>query len=106
MFVGVCMCVQCIKYKQNEGKCIVTKLLVRHRDRKCDANNIISHHSKITNNMLNKYSGTSLLRSPTGLGKSDLIGEVTLLQGVICTVEYNLELSQGDCNGEVFLLVR
>ena len=48
------------------------------------------------------YSGTSLLRSPTGLGKSDLNGEVTLLQGVICTVEYNLRLSQGDCNREVF----
>ena len=43
---------------------------------------------------------------PTGLGKSDLNGEVTLLQGVICTVEYNLGLSQGDCNWEVFLLVR
>ena len=49
------------------------------------------------------YSGTSLLRSPTGLGKSDLNGEVTLLQGVISTVVYNLGLSQGDCNGEVFL---
>ena len=47
-----------------------------------------------------------LFRSPTGLGKSDLNGEVTLLQGVICTVEYNLGLSYGDCNGEVFLLVR
>ena len=53
-----------------------------------------------------KYSGTSLLRSPTGLGKSDLNGEVALLQGGICTVEYNLGLSQGDCNWEVFLLVR
>ena len=52
------------------------------------------------------YSGTSLLRSPTGLGKSDLNEEVTLLQGVICTVEYNLGLSHGDCNVEVFLLVR
>ena len=52
------------------------------------------------------YSGTSLLRSPTGLGKSDLNGEVTVLQGVICTVEYNLGLSQGDCNWKVFLLVR
>ena len=52
------------------------------------------------------YNGTSLLRSPTVLGKSDLNGEVTLLQGVICTVEYNLGLSHGDCNGEVFLLVR
>ena len=28
-----------------------------------------------------KYSGTSLLRSPMGLGKSDLNGEVTVLQG-------------------------
>ena len=55
---------------------------------------------------VSKYSGTSLIWSPTGLGKSDLNGEVTLLQGVICTVEYNLGLSQGDCNGEVFLLVR
>ena len=52
------------------------------------------------------YSGTSLLRSPTGLGKRDLNGEVTLLQGVICTVESNLGLSQGDYNWEVFLLVR
>ena len=52
------------------------------------------------------YSGTSLLRSSTGLGKSDLNVEVTLLQVVICTVEYNLGLSHGDCNGEVFLLVR
>ena len=51
------------------------------------------------------YSGTSLLRSPTGLGKSDLNGGVTLLQGVICTVEYNLGMSQGDCNWEVFLLL-
>ena len=52
------------------------------------------------------YSGTSLLRSPTGLGKSDLNGEVTLLEGVICTVEYKLGLSQGDCKWEVFLLER
>ena len=58
--------------------------------------------SKISNKKkirLTKYSGTSLLRSPTGLDKSDLNGEVTLLQGVICTVEYNLGLTQGDCNG-------
>ena len=54
-----------------------------------------------------RYSGTSLLGSPMGLGKSDLNVEVTLLQpGVISTVEYNLGLSQGDCNWEVFLLVR
>ena len=52
------------------------------------------------------YSGTSLLRSPTGLGKRDLNGEVTILRGVIFTVEYNLGLSQGDCNWEVYLLVR
>ena len=43
------------------------------------------------------------LRAPTGLGKSGLNGEVTLLQGVICTVEYNLGLSHGDCNGAVFV---
>ena len=53
-----------------------------------------------------QYSGTSQLRSPTGLGKSDLNGEMTLLQGVICTVECNLGLNHGDCNGEVFLLLR
>ena len=52
------------------------------------------------------YSGTSLIRSPMGLGKSDLNGEVTLLQGVICPVEYNLGLSKGDRNGEVTVLVR
>ena len=51
------------------------------------------------------YSGKTLLRSTTGLGKSDLNGEVTLLQGVIYTVAYNLGLRQGDCNVEVFLLV-
>ena len=28
------------------------------------------------------YSGTSLIRSPTGLHKSDLNGEVTILHGV------------------------
>ena len=53
-----------------------------------------------------KYHGVGTLRSHTGLGKSDHNGEVTLLQGVICTVEYNLGLSQSDCNGEVILLVR
>ena len=31
---------------------------------------------------------------------------IHLLQGVICTVEYNLGLSHDDFNGEVFLLVR
>ena len=41
-----------------------------------------------------------------GLGKSDLNGEVTILQGGLCTVKYNLGLSQGDHNGEVTLLVR
>ena len=52
------------------------------------------------------YSGTSLLRSPTDLVKSNLNGEVTLLQGIICTVEYNLGLSQGDGKWAVFLLVK
>ena len=41
-----------------------------------------------------------------GLGKSDLNGEVTVLQGIKCTVEYNMGLSKGDRNGEVTLLVR
>ena len=52
-----------------------------------------------------KYNGTSLLRSPTGLGKSDLNGEVIVLRGLICTVEYNLGLSKGDRNGELTLLM-
>ena len=57
--------------------------------------------------MFSSYSGTSLLRSHTGLVKSDLNGEVTSLQGIIyAPVEYNLGLSQCDCNGEVFLIVR
>ena len=52
------------------------------------------------------YSGTSLIRSRMGLGKSDLNGEVTVLQGQHCTVEYNLGLIKSDPNGEVTLLVR
>ena len=35
--------------------------------------------SVITNIQLNMYSGTSLFRSPAGLGKSDLTAEVTIL---------------------------
>ena len=57
--------------------------------------------SRTVSNQLRKTS-----RSPTALGIGDLNGEVTLLQVVTCTVEYNLGLSQGDCNWEVFLLVR
>ena len=53
-----------------------------------------------------KYSATSLIRSTTALGKSYLNGEVTVLEGVVCTVEYNLGLRKGDPNGEVTLLVR
>ena len=52
-----------------------------------------------------KYSGTSLLRSPTGLSKSDLNGEVTVLQGAN-VMGYNLGLDKSDRNGEVTLLVR
>ena len=51
------------------------------------------------------YCSTSLLRSPTGLDKSDINGEVTVLQGVHCTVDYNLALGKSDRNGEVTLLV-
>ena len=39
-------------------------------------------------------------------GQKCLNGEVTVLEGVICTVEYNLGLRKGDRNGEVTLLVR
>ena len=39
-----------------------------------------------------------------GLGKSDINGEVTVLQWLNCTVEYNLGLRKGDPNGEVTLL--
>ena len=35
---------------------------------------------KLILNYLCKYGGTSLLLSPMGLGKSDLNGEVTILQ--------------------------
>ena len=41
-----------------------------------------------------------------GTGKSYLNAEVTILQGVHCTVEYDLGLSKGDRNGGVTLLVR
>ena len=41
------------------------------------------------------FSGTSILRSPMGLGKSDFNGEVT-----------DLELTKVGRNGEVTLLVR
>ena len=40
------------------------------------------------------------------MGNIDLNAQVTLLQGVIFTVECSLGLSQGDCNWEVFLPVR
>ena len=56
----------------------------------------VSLYTSLGSYNVSRYSGTSLLRSPTGLGKSDLNGEVTLSQGVICAVEYNLGLSQGD----------
>ena len=40
-----------------------------------------------------KYSGSSLLRSPTGLGKSDLNGEVTFFTGVYlhCGIQFGTE---------------
>ena len=52
------------------------------------------------------YSGTSLIRPPTGLAKSELNEEVTILQGILFTVEYRLGLSKGDRSGEVTLRVR
>ena len=56
------------------------------------------------------YSGTSLLRSPMGLSKSDINGEVTVLPGlnvlIIALGKLILGLSKGDPIGEVTLLVR
>ena len=39
------------------------------------------------------YSGTSLIRSPTGLGNSDLNGDVTVLQGanLHCRIQFGTE---------------
>ena len=48
-------------------------------------------------------SGTSILRSLTGLNKIDFNRE---LMSILCTIENNLGLSKGDRNGEVTLLVR
>ena len=36
---------------------------------------------RIAGVVISIYSGTSLIQSPMGLGKSDLKGEVTVLQG-------------------------
>ena len=47
-----------------------------------------------------------LIWSTTGLNKRDLNGEVTILQGLTCTVESNLRLGKGDHSGEVTLLLR
>ena len=55
--------------------------------------------------ILVQWNLTIMVTHETG-SKSDLNVEVTLFEGVICTVEYNLGLSQGDCNGEDFLIVR
>ena len=56
---------------------------------------MVRHLSDIVGHLYNRpvyniiLSGP-VLRSPTGLGKSEFNGEVTLLQGVICTVEFNV----------------
>ena len=67
--------------------------------------NLLLRDTEVNLHCVSAYSGTSLLGSPTGCA-SDLNGEVTVLQGVLCTLEYNLGLSQGDRNVEVILLVR
>ena len=66
-----------------------------------DLNSEVPLYSVHTNHVTILYSGTSLLTSPTGLDKSDHNGEVNLLQGVICTVEYNFGLIQGSGRGLV-----
>ena len=63
-------------------------------------------HGKMSGSIYSGSCGTSLLRTPTGLGKIYLNGEVTVIQWVLFTVEYNLGLTKGDRNGEVTLLVR
>ena len=53
------------------------------------------------------YSGTSLLRSPMGLSKSEL--QVTVLTGlfsILFTIGNYMGLSEGDSNSEVTVLVR
>ena len=61
--------------------------MVKNRVLKCVS--VYTH----TNIEISIYSGTSLIRSPAGLGKSDLIGEVTLLQGtnLHCIMQYGTE---------------
>ena len=44
---------------------------------------------------LDRYNGTSLLRSPMGLSKSDFNGEVTK-SPILCTEEHNFGLNKGD----------
>ena len=48
-------------------------------------------HKMLEGLELDIYSGTSLIRSPMGLGKSNPNGEVTILQeaNLLCSVEYN-----------------
>ena len=48
---------------------------------------------KLNINVLWTYSGTSLIWSLTGLGKSDLYGEVTILQGdnLHCGIQFGTE---------------
>ena len=50
--------------------------------------NVDNHYDSLI-----KYSGTSLLRSPTGLGKSDLNAEVTLITGgyLHCGIQFGTE---------------
>ena len=44
---------------------------------------------------INKYNGTSLRRSPIWLGKSDLNGEVTVLEGA----KLHCGMQFGNANG-------
>ena len=49
--------------------------------------------SLVSDNDIVKYSGTSLIRSPMGLGKSDLNGEATVLQRakLHCGIQFRTE---------------
>ena len=66
------------------------------------------NHVTFLNLYIDMYSGTSLLRPPTGLGKGVLNGEVTILQGtnvpLFALLSTILGPNKRDHNSEVTLL--
>ena len=70
----------------------------------------LQRYTTLSFSLLLLYSGTSLLRSPTGLGKSDLNTEVAIITGasiiLVSTTGNYLCLRTGDLNTEAILLLR